>query len=61
MKTRGNWFVASLVVCGVAFLSVRLLGVSSAEEAQLKLFKVSTLHGLKAVYPSVKLIMPPEG
>lgn len=60
MKTRRySILVLPAVVC-MTFLCITVWGISLEEKEQLRRFGVSTLEGLKGVYPKV-LLFPREG
>ncbi len=58
MNTKKYLALAGMVICCVAFLAVRVPGLSTPEQEQIRVFGKSTLDGLKGVAPSVKLIVP---
>lgn len=53
MKAKKYCILCLAVICFGVFWAVSVSGISKCEQAQLKLFKVSTLYKLKAVEPIV--------
>ena len=52
------WILALFICCFATFLSVKVLGISNSEMAQLLFYKRSSLQGLKEVTCAVQLELP---
>jgi hypothetical protein len=54
------WILEVVVICFGVLLCAKVLGVSANEKTQLETFGVSTLHGLKAIYPVALIVIQRE-
>jgi len=57
MKEKKYWILGAIVICFGVFWEVSVSGISRNEKEQLEKFGVSTLHGLKTIYPVALIVV----